>query len=415
MGCVFSEAAVWARFGWERVCGYRDLRQDEIKSSTDLAGDYRFHDGRYVLQAVRDMHTEIAVKSRDMDHVTKEILQMLDQDMLLSEDKPRYPAKGVFQKSGSIIKQCRKSAKSATSQVPPEREGDHEITNNDFEGSPKTPNNVPPGYIRGSSPTAWRTTSSPVETISSARPVSLNTARSYSPIVRGVATSRQHFYSTSESESISQRSDSSSFGPFRSQSFDWHGMPEPPSPGSIKSHESPLGEFTGLSIDTRVHSTPEGYQRPHRETIGGEPNKSGKLAANGNVLRRYQTEKLTSRNHQSNGLETSGPRSAMQKPQPSASEPKSSNDSHLCISSPEARIEAEAPTPIHAIQEEPSRPHISLEEALRWKEKKKEGCRRLLPGHENLTYLDQRDHVSRQTVHSICRKKLTFVTDLHSR
>ena len=45
-------------------------------------------------------------------------------------------------------------------------------------------------------------------------------------------------------------------------------------------------------------------------------------------------------------------------------------------------------------QEEPVRPTLSIDEGHAWKEKKKNGGVAVLPGGENLTSLDRRDHVS---------------------
>ena len=44
--------------------------------------------------------------------------------------------------------------------------------------------------------------------------------------------------------------------------------------------------------------------------------------------------------------------------------------------------------------EEPERPTLSIDEGHAWKEKKKNGGVAVLPGYENLTSLDRRDHVS---------------------
>ena len=59
--------------------------------------------------------------------------------------------------------------------------------------------------------------------------------------------------------------------------------------------------------------------------------------------------------------------------------------------------------PIHPPPEEPVRPTLSIAEGEEWKRKKKAGEFVSLHGEENLTYLDQRDHVS----HEVLRLKLT--------
>ena len=52
------------------------------------------------------------------------------------------------------------------------------------------------------------------------------------------------------------------------------------------------------------------------------------------------------------------------------------------------------PSPPQQGQEEPVRPTLSIEEGHKWKKKKKDGEYTVLPGEENLTSLNQRDHVS---------------------
>ncbi len=66
--------------------------------------------------------------------------------------------------------------------------------------------------------------------------------------------------------------------------------------------------------------------------------------------------------------------------------------------------------PVQQARDEPVRPTLSIDEGHAWKEKKKKGGISDLPGVENLTSLDQRDHVS----HIFSKLKLTnrMVLDL---
>ena len=138
IGCVFSEVAVWSRFGWERVMEYKRLRQAEVKQRLDFDGEELFHDGRDVLQSVQDMHDNIRLEKRDMDLVTIEILRLLEDDMLLREHEPRYSAKQVFHKSRRIINAVRKMLENTATDIP-SRSGEDRGSVTEFEEEPKTP------------------------------------------------------------------------------------------------------------------------------------------------------------------------------------------------------------------------------------------------------------------------------------
>lgn len=394
-GCVFSEAAVWSRFGWTWVRKYRRQRQAEVKDRQDLDGEQIFHDGRYLLQAVHNMHKQISEDPREMDLVIVDILRLLDENMLLSEDKPRYSAKDVFHKSRSIIKKARKTSRISTTNISPTDEIHENL--DDLEGSPKTPPNVPPRYSRGSSPSSWRSASMRANVVPSARPTSTSNTRSYSPSLRGIAGSRQQFCTTSDPDGHSQRS-TNLFGPFRSQSFSLHELPDPPNPGSIKSYESSLDNFDGFSLGAPDYGIPQGDRRPHRETIGDIPNWAGRLASNQTSLYRSQTEKGISGHRRTNDFGFTGePRSLMQETQMLTSAPSFSFQSRGPKSYLEAGNQPSSRSDINTILENPQRPHVDLQEALRWKQRKKDkkhGYQEELSGHENLTSLDKRDHVS---------------------
>ena len=395
-GCVFSEAAVWSRFGWKRVLEYRRRRQAEVKDRQNLDGEQIFHDGRHLLQAVHDMHKQISEDRREMDLVTVDILRLLDEGMLLSEDKRRYSAKDVFHKSENIIKKARKTFQISTTNIFPPIDKIHENLD-DLEESPKTPPNVPPGYIRSSSPSSWRSVSTPADTFPSARSTSTSNIRSYSPSFRGIAASGQQFYTTSSSDGHSQRS-ANLFGPFRSQSFGLHGLPDPPSPGSIKSYEPSLDKLNGISLGTPDHELSLGDQRPHCETIGDIRNRTGRLASNETSLRRSQTEKEIPGYRRNNEFGFTGePRSPVQETQMLTSAPSSSFQSRRPMSYLKAGNQPSSRFDIDRKSENRQRPHVDLQEAIRWRQRKKDkkqDYQEELTGHENLTYLDKRDHVS---------------------
>ena len=416
IGCVFSEAAVWSRFGWEGVLEYRRLRQAEVKTRQDLDGEQLFHDGRHLLQAVHDTHKQILENQRDMDLVTVEILRLLNKDMLLSDGKPRYSARGIFHESRSIIKKARRTPGISTANIPSRRDESHESLD-DLEGPPKTPPSVPPGYFRGSSSSAWSKASTPIDTVPSAGSTSTNSARSFSPGLVGLATSHQQNYRPSP-DGPSQQS-ANLFGPFRSQSFDRDQLPDPSRPGSIKSHESEsaLDKSNALHLGRSGQKTSLADRRPHRETLGNFPNRVGRSASNEIFLHRSQTENGTSGHRRRKGVKSpSEPRSLKQE----TSAPLTPFQSYGPKSFLEAANQASSRTDINRTLEEPQRPHVNLQEALSWKQnrkEKKEGYQEELAGHENLASLDKRDHVSCARsyggiLQAYGRETLTLVPDL---
>lgn len=55
---------------------------------------------------------------------------------------------------------------------------------------------------------------------------------------------------------------------------------------------------------------------------------------------------------------------------------------------------------VQQLQKDPERPFLSVDEGHAWKKKKKDGGVAILPGGENLTSMDRRDHVSYCPFHS---------------
>ena len=143
-GCVFSEAAVWSRFGWELVLEYRHRRQDEVKKKLGLTGEHIFHDGSNVLCAVQDMHRHITNVARDLDRVTVEIIGLVDSNMLLNEHQPRFSARQVRNSSERVIKIIQEQSGLDKSVLALRKHDD-----TDLEEPPKTPPSLPPGYVRG--------------------------------------------------------------------------------------------------------------------------------------------------------------------------------------------------------------------------------------------------------------------------
>ena len=285
MGCVFSEAAVWSRFGWNRVLEYRRHRRNEIMRLLDQDGEHFFHDGQDVLEIVQDIHDLMTKRCRLIDHVTVEILRLINEDMLLNKDEPRSSAPQVFHKSRRIIKATRKKFEVPATQLSP-RKNEDDVDVRDPEERPQTPPYVPPGYVGGYGASSRKQASTGVGTFSSARPLSKNNARSHSPsLLTAIASSQYHSRATN-GDPRNQEIDSP-FGSFRSDSIGLHNLPDPPSPAS--SYQSPyIDRSNTFHINTQDIDHPQGSRRLHRGTVGKTSHNAGSMVPDKVSLRRSQ-------------------------------------------------------------------------------------------------------------------------------
>jgi hypothetical protein len=117
LGCVFSEAAVWIAEGYTGVLGYRSRRKDETNGVLSKDVD-AFHDGKRPLQSVIDTHRDIEDSLRRSDHITKDVLESMVDEMLWEEDRPT--ANALLRKSNMIVSRSRQklSAKSQNDITP---------------------------------------------------------------------------------------------------------------------------------------------------------------------------------------------------------------------------------------------------------------------------------------------------------
>ena len=105
IGCVFSEVAVWAHYGWKRVVEYRRRRSDEIEAKDGgPSGEYIFHWDGSLLDAVNIIHRDMLGKNFVKDLLTRSVLDALVDDMLQHGSRPY--AKNVFEKSKRLVKTC---------------------------------------------------------------------------------------------------------------------------------------------------------------------------------------------------------------------------------------------------------------------------------------------------------------------
>ncbi|KAI1778865.1 hypothetical protein F4818DRAFT_437666 [Hypoxylon cercidicola] len=114
MGCVFSEAAVWA------VCG-EPGRQDYLKRREEETERYEsiiqsgfkgcFHNGTEPLDAVALMHAHILKSGRHWDTMTPKVVPLIQQSMMLEPMSPRKSARELLQLSGRALQVARDEAR----------------------------------------------------------------------------------------------------------------------------------------------------------------------------------------------------------------------------------------------------------------------------------------------------------------
>ncbi|KAL9039625.1 MAG: hypothetical protein Q9214_004801 [Letrouitia sp. 1 TL-2023] len=388
VGCVFSEAAVWSRFGWRRVLEYRFQRQQELKRSLDLDGEHLFHGGGDVLPIVLDTHKHMVKTPRMIDHVTIQILRILDEDVLLNENEPRCSAKQVFYKSKRIIRNTRKRFCVPTRDVLLDT-GDAGSASGDEE-RPKTPPCVPPGYVRSPGLSPRRLAGTSVNTLSLVKPLSSNDSTPPSPSMN---VSGQH-HSRGADRNYQHRDSDSHLEPLRSDLQDPAGPPSP----TYSYQSSLINRVRALAIDTRDADHSRRNGRPHCETRDGVPSNAGNAATDKALLRRSQLEKQPSNYLHRYGVESS-PDSFKRSTSPTRNNklpippPLSPLDGSSQVPSPEVKIHNVLDVESKKPQHETRGPNLSLNGGLLWKERKKKGYHSVLNGQENLAYLNERDHI----------------------
>ncbi|OTB01839.1 hypothetical protein M426DRAFT_210717 [Hypoxylon sp. CI-4A] len=116
LGCVYSEAAVWAVCGQPGIESYLNSRLQETQrfesmDSSGFAGC--FHNGHEPLDAVTLMHNHILKSRRHWDTVTPGIIELVREKMLLDPMSPRKSAKDLLLLSESLLKEAQDKAREA--------------------------------------------------------------------------------------------------------------------------------------------------------------------------------------------------------------------------------------------------------------------------------------------------------------
>ncbi|KAL8831869.1 MAG: hypothetical protein Q9191_000621 [Dirinaria sp. TL-2023a] len=372
MGCVFSEAAVWSRFGWNRLLEYRCRRTNEIHEHLDLSGEEWFHDEHNVLRTVRETHEHIANTSRLIHRVIVKILQLVNKKMLLNEHEQRASAIDILTESTRIIDTTRKTIGISITRDS-SRHGQEAEHGSDFEERPITPPNVPPGYMSKSGEPSHKTTGRDIEAPLFPRPLSWNRTKRDTPKLQTRLAHRQHQMKTVNGYHQAQVADES-FGPFHSGSNTLHDLPDPPSPA-----------FSYHSSDTDASSLSPFHAGGTHQGIGSQQLDRGpSSAAKHAPLRGHRLAEDTTRtsSHFSN------------RPTRDHSNYISAADSLNSDGATSSRT-ADNPTSSksQAQEHEEKPPHVSLSEGLRWKRNKKQGLHDPLHGEENLSSLNIRDHI----------------------
>ena len=397
LGCVFSEAAVWSRFGWRRVLEYRRRRQREVKEICDLDGEHIFHNGEDVLRTVREIHGQVVKHAGSKHQVTAEILRLVNNDMLLSDVDTRVSAKTIYHRSRLIIKVARKKLKDHESDAPFDVDVDSNNPSN-VDDRPKTPPQIPPEFRGSPGASTRQQVRAHVDQPDSSRTFSVNPSNPHRQSLQNAIATRR-FHSSAVNGNRQDWDSDALFGPFSSDSMSLHDLPNPPSPVSTSSRSSFVDKIDARSIHTQIREYSDGRRSPHRRYSNINLSNTGSTAPNQVSMRRSHTERRRPDRPRRRSIEgtpasTSEPNSlAREQISPTPSQPSSPNNAGPHHSSNiDDQVASDPANQTH--KKGPDRPYLSLDQGLSWKNRKKQGSLAPLPGFENLSSLNERDHVS---------------------
>lgn len=106
LGCVYSEFAVWIVRGQTGLGHYKEDRKQETKKR-GIKDIGCFHDGERALKCVKRWNDHVFEDKRISDHVTKNVLQKLVNEMLYPEADARPTAKQLRRKAKGILETAR--------------------------------------------------------------------------------------------------------------------------------------------------------------------------------------------------------------------------------------------------------------------------------------------------------------------
>lgn len=82
LGCIYSEAACWIKYGSHGVEKCRRERRADTSKIAGLEDTDCFHDGEKVLQAVLGSHAKSKTNLRPEDTITEAVITTMVTDML---------------------------------------------------------------------------------------------------------------------------------------------------------------------------------------------------------------------------------------------------------------------------------------------------------------------------------------------
>lgn len=111
LGCVLSLAATWMVLGVQGVLQYTVLRIRALKRARKASPsepDGPFHDGDDVLPEVRSWHNMLRSTKRITDHITSDVLNLVDSRMLIKDPLERIQSEELCEELDKILQRAGK-------------------------------------------------------------------------------------------------------------------------------------------------------------------------------------------------------------------------------------------------------------------------------------------------------------------
>lgn len=140
LGCVFSEAAVWLVYGNGQLLEYQRRRGIETEQINGFRDGNCFHDGRQVLTTVTDIHKTLPADVRVCDHVTRRIISMVTDEMLI-DSIYRTPAIALYYRTQKILWDAEDKLRNSALNT-----GTGSVFRSAVQSRPRTPLEPPPGH-----------------------------------------------------------------------------------------------------------------------------------------------------------------------------------------------------------------------------------------------------------------------------
>jgi hypothetical protein len=106
--CIFSVVAAWSVHGFQEIERYSNNRSEELNRRSALINANCFHDGENVISTVFDMHDIIRSTCNADDHVTRKVLDLIEEVLLKSNPETRFDAETLHAKCRRIIADAKK-------------------------------------------------------------------------------------------------------------------------------------------------------------------------------------------------------------------------------------------------------------------------------------------------------------------